>query len=672
MKLLDSNNTIERIGNITGDSQFKIKASKKAFSILSAQLYSNKILAVCREISCNAVDSHISANKSDIPIHIHLPNKLEPFFAVQDFGTGISHENIYNIYATYFESTKTETNDQTGCLGLGSKSPFSYSDSFLVTSIFEGVNRVYNAYFNEQDTPAIALMSTENTNEINGVTVQIPVEEKDFYTFANEVKNACRFFKVKPEISGGSIDWITDKITFSGEGWESYESLEHGKGYVVMGNVAYPIESYQLAYEHRQMFNHAGLVIYADMGVIDFVPSREALSYDETTKKWLNDKMAFIAIDFAEKLASSIADKDNIFDAMKAVNLIHTKFNFLKSLSMNVTFVWNGVDISSPSRLLNKEMVGLAATHYYRSFGRKKLNSSSSFSFHGKWFNDDLNRGGETRVKTYVKSQCSGDDKGAMYFSKQAYDALIAFGIPANVFTTTSTLPQPYRASSGGKAVLLPNEVRVQQLYKKQSRYTNYTWSSVTYDENDLPRFYLVKNSTYDYSFNIKSDKLRNNICNSQDLIDILKALGYDSSALFMVSAKNEHSVIDNGSVNFQTFLTDYLDNIVTFNANDIVNCRKNGSGFYHSKLTLHPSWNNISLDHPLRCFIDEVRACNYRVNNHPKIVNWMKIDETNHAPIDLVSNCPILKTIVKNIDSWNADDIMTILLALQEKDSVK
>jgi len=339
MKLLDTNNTIERIGNITGDSQFKIKASKKAFSILSSQLYSNKILAVCREISCNAVDSHIACGKSDIPIHIHLPNKLEPFFAVQDFGTGISHENIYNIYATYFESTKTETNEQTGCLGLGSKSPFSYSDSFLVTSIFEGVKRIYNAYFNEQDTPAIALMSTENTTEINGVTVQIPVEEKDFLTFAMEVKKACRFFKVKPEISGGSIDWITDTITFSGEGWESYESLDHGKGFVVMGNVAYPIETYQLGYTHRELFDHAGLVIYADMGNVDFVPSREALSYDESTKQWLDNKMAFIAIDFANKLANSIADKGNILDAMKAVNLIHTKFTFLKSLSKNVTFM---------------------------------------------------------------------------------------------------------------------------------------------------------------------------------------------------------------------------------------------------------------------------------------------------------------------------------------------
>jgi len=667
MKLLDTNNTIERIGNITGDSQFKIKASKKAFSILSSQLYSNKILAVCREISCNAVDSHIACGKSDIPIHIHLPNKLEPFFAVQDFGTGISHENIYNIYATYFESTKTETNEQTGCLGLGSKSPFSYSDSFLVTSIFEGVKRIYNAYFNEQDTPAIALMSTENTTEINGVTVQIPVEEKDFLTFAMEVKKACRFFKVKPEISGGSIDWITDTITFSGEGWESYESLDHGKGFVVMGNVAYPIETYQLGYTHRELFDHAGLVIYADMGNVDFVPSREALSYDESTKQWLDNKMAFIAIDFANKLANSIADKGNILDAMKAVNLIHTKFTFLKSLSKNVTFMWNGIDISSPSRLLNNETIGMSLAHYYRSYGRRKLKSSSSFSFKGKWFNDDLNRGGEGRVKTFVKGLNSSDD-GAMYFGKQAYNALIAYGIPTDAFTATSTLPQPYRASSGGKTVLLPNEVRISMIGDTRSRYCNDKWELQTYDIDDLPKFYMVKNSTYDYSYNIKNDLLKESINNNHSLKGILEALGYGKSDICMVSAKNEQVMIDNGSIKFEDYLVDYLLNKVTFITSDILNIRQYGSGYVYRTMKINPLWNTLSTDHPVKAFIEEYIQCSERVSKHPKIVEYMKIDDVNLNPIELVTDCPIIKLTMDRVSHWNIEDILTILVELEKK----
>jgi HSP90 family molecular chaperone len=201
MKLQDTNTTIAQIGT-SQESQFKMKTSRKAFQILS-DLYSDKPLAIVRELGCNASDSMVAAGKADKPFHIHLPNSLEPWITIQDYGTGISHENIYAIYATYFESTKTNTNDQIGCLGLGSKSPFCYSDNFVVTSIHEGIKSIYNAYFNEQNTPAIALMSKQETTEGNGIAIQIPVKADDFTNFQQAVQKAFRFFPVKPIISGG-------------------------------------------------------------------------------------------------------------------------------------------------------------------------------------------------------------------------------------------------------------------------------------------------------------------------------------------------------------------------------------------------------------------------------------------------------------------------------------
>src|SRR5690242_6346040 len=103
-------------------SNFRIKASKKAFEILSNGLYSHKIKAVVRELSTNAADSHAAAGKGDVPFKVHLPNNLEPYFYVKDEGVGLSPEQVNTIYTTYFESDKIESNDFTGCLGLGSKS----------------------------------------------------------------------------------------------------------------------------------------------------------------------------------------------------------------------------------------------------------------------------------------------------------------------------------------------------------------------------------------------------------------------------------------------------------------------------------------------------------------------------------------------------------------------
>ena len=133
MKLHTSQNTIEKSSSFQ-TSNFKIDATAKAFAILSDSLYSNKIKAVVREISTNAYDAHVAAGCPDKPFYVQIPTKLDTTFAVRDYGTGLSHDDCFGLYTTYFRSDKTDSNKAVGCLGLGSKSPFAYTDQFLVES----------------------------------------------------------------------------------------------------------------------------------------------------------------------------------------------------------------------------------------------------------------------------------------------------------------------------------------------------------------------------------------------------------------------------------------------------------------------------------------------------------------------------------------------------------
>ena len=98
------------LSNVGEIGEFRIRNSAKAFNILSSGLYANKIRAIVRELSCNAVDSHTAAGKQDTPFDVHLPNQLDPTFSIRDYGTGLTHEQVQSIYTTYFESTKTESN----------------------------------------------------------------------------------------------------------------------------------------------------------------------------------------------------------------------------------------------------------------------------------------------------------------------------------------------------------------------------------------------------------------------------------------------------------------------------------------------------------------------------------------------------------------------------------
>ena len=146
---------LSNVGNV---GEFKIRNSAKAFSILSSGLYANKIRAIVRELSCNAVDSHIAAGRAGTPFDVHLPNDMEQWFAIRDYGTGLDADQVANIYTTYFESTKTGSNDFIGALGLGSKSPFSYTDNFSITAIKNGRKGIYTAFINENGIPSIAQM----------------------------------------------------------------------------------------------------------------------------------------------------------------------------------------------------------------------------------------------------------------------------------------------------------------------------------------------------------------------------------------------------------------------------------------------------------------------------------------------------------------------------------
>ena len=102
MKLSQNNDEV-LLSNVQGKGEFKIRNSAKAFSILSNSLYSDKIKAIIRELSCNAYDSHVAAGCPDKKFKVHLPNVLEPYFAVQDYGIGLNQSEVENIYTREYE-----------------------------------------------------------------------------------------------------------------------------------------------------------------------------------------------------------------------------------------------------------------------------------------------------------------------------------------------------------------------------------------------------------------------------------------------------------------------------------------------------------------------------------------------------------------------------------------
>lgn len=296
------NNTPENIAvlsNVQSTTEFKIKSNYHSFRILSSGLYANKIRAIIRELSCNAVDSQVAAGNIETQFDVHLPTILEPFFSVRDYGTGLTHDQVVNIYTTYFESTKTGSNDFIGALGLGSKSPFSYTENFTVTAIKDGIKGIYSAFVNDQGVPAIARMADVETDEPNGVEVKFAVENgNDFSKFKQESETVFTYFPIKPNMIGArclikdveydEID-IIQNINVIKRNRYSYDN----GSVAVMGNIAYPIEipnaDTNLGILSKLL--EKDLEIKFSIGQLEFQASREGLSYTKETISAIKDKL---------------------------------------------------------------------------------------------------------------------------------------------------------------------------------------------------------------------------------------------------------------------------------------------------------------------------------------------------------------------------------------------
>lgn len=312
------------LSNVGTTGEFRIRNSAKAFKILSDGLYSNKIRAIIRELSCNAVDSHVAAGKQDVPFEVHLPTMLEPWFSVRDFGLGLNNEQVVNIYTTYFESTKTESNEFIGALGLGSKSPFSYTENFTVTAIKDGFKRIYSAFINENGVPSIAEMSEELTDEGNGVEVKFSVTDKyDYQSFVNEAQYVFKWFKKKPNVTGNThyahqeVNYLERDIapgvsSFSDNGGRHYGYYS----FAVMGNIAYPLDKIPDANKHFGNLAdllRCGLILEFDIGELDFAASREELSYVPLTLNSIKRKLQALNDNLAIHLAKEADKIENLW-----------------------------------------------------------------------------------------------------------------------------------------------------------------------------------------------------------------------------------------------------------------------------------------------------------------------------------------------------------------------
>lgn len=272
--------------NHLGDVQqqsFTIAASGKAFRGLIDGLYSDKPGSITRELWSNAYDAHLAAGCPEKPFYVEVPSRMNPVFLVRDYGIGMDHETIMGLYTTMFASTKDDSNEQVGAFGLGSKTPFSYTDTFTVTTFSGTERRVYLTFIDGSGVPVISLMETAVCDDPRGVEVTFPVKREDVPQFEAAAAKVVAGFKVPP--TGENVPAVSSygDPLMSGNGWEFYKegpSWERTglKSHMIhQGCAIYPVANIP-ANGLRGWF-----MLTVPIGTVQVTLSRESLSMDDDT-----------------------------------------------------------------------------------------------------------------------------------------------------------------------------------------------------------------------------------------------------------------------------------------------------------------------------------------------------------------------------------------------------
>lgn len=299
-----------------------ISDSAALMHIFSTALYTQPMLAAVREIICNGWDGHITAGKTDTPLEITIN---EQFVKIRDFGPGIPHEKIREIYGVFGNSTKRDDSTVTGGFGLGSKAPFAYTDNFEVINHHAGkkvVYRISKSSMERGGKPTIDTIVELPTTE-TGIQVSMNVKEaNDVARFQKFVYEVLVFGEIRAKVNGEEVAVLPLSQSPTGYVITTDIGTLTNRINLRYGNVVYPIvhnEHYAEAYEYishkigRSLWYCACIIFQAPPDTVTIAPSREALILTDNTLATVKKILSAFQDDTEGKKAvgTSVVDQIN-------------------------------------------------------------------------------------------------------------------------------------------------------------------------------------------------------------------------------------------------------------------------------------------------------------------------------------------------------------------------
>lgn len=362
MQLEESDTKLETLGKVVSQ-EVKISDAAMIIEHMVTTIYKNKKRIVVQEIISNARDAHREIGTPDRPIHVKLPNKFDSSLIIRDFGIGISPARMQDIFINVGNSTKRGDDLQTGGFGIGSKTPWSYTDVFTVRTITREdgklVMRSYalvhgKASFSAQEmgdpiTINVDDPATAEDDKHTGTSIIIDIANKEDWSFFRDyLVDVTRFWTVKPVVTGMECEWPEYKAVYEGEDWKIVSINSHyhraDTQSVCVDGIPYPVNL--TAMENMPGLLHGlsrcGLILFFKVGQLAVALNREDLQYNDKTKSAIMAKMEEIYKTLSAKLEAEITGATNLWQAN--VMWQKVKETFHNTLIQSVK--WQGIEVT--------------------------------------------------------------------------------------------------------------------------------------------------------------------------------------------------------------------------------------------------------------------------------------------------------------------------------------
>lgn len=331
---------VDTLSNMPRTGAARMVIDEDAVTLLMDRLinlYSDPYLAVVREYSTNAADSHAEAGVTE-PIEVSLPSALNPNFVVKDHGVGMSPEDIDRIFRRWGASTKRNDMNQVGAFGFGGKAALTLStgQQFTLSAVKDGIKSVTIVSYDSEGVPEVNVVSVTETTDSNGVTVTIPIPDSRRLNEAAEqffatwrpgtilVDGAAPKNNLWDSEDRVEIDTSSFLIPFSNT-WvdNTYSVILGGARYNIPAN---ELRTFKMADGtslhnlHREKFARFSFYTEVPIGAVDLTPSREALLFSSRTRAYLERMLSEKAVkikDVVHNLVNNAASKE---DALRLVD----------------------------------------------------------------------------------------------------------------------------------------------------------------------------------------------------------------------------------------------------------------------------------------------------------------------------------------------------------------